>query len=114
MKRFALFAILWLVTSHARAVDIGSIATGGEIGWATGSALIDNGDGGIILRNAADTATLTVDSTGAVTIPNTLTMGGNITKSGTLYVSSTAGGAQLRAAPSNSAVMVAETFEAGR
>lgn len=55
--------------------DLDDVTSGQEIGWDAGTDLVDNGDGGLIVRNAADTATATLDATGTFTVSGDVIFG---------------------------------------
>lgn len=48
-----------------------TLGASGVLSWSGGTEVVANGDGGLIVRNAADTARLTLDSSGNPTIAGT-------------------------------------------
>lgn len=66
------------------------LATGTTFGWNSLTKLIDNGDGGLIIRNNAGTATLTLTSSGGLTNTGTLTTGGSLFLGGNTVLASEA------------------------
>lgn len=49
-----------------------------ELSYLSGTEVVGNGDGGLIVRNAANTARLTVDSSGNATTAGSVTSGGDV------------------------------------
>lgn len=74
--------------------DLDDITSGVELGWLSSTDLVDNGDGGLIVRNDANSATLTLTTAGNLTAGGSITATTNATL-GAAGVLSYSGGTEI-------------------